>query len=78
METAGTWRDVTRRAGLRVTWGRDKVSCLKMDVWERGEEEDTVLIGGTFFFAFFFHWVFLAVRRLPLVAVSRGYSPVVM
>ena len=55
------------------------MSCLKMDVWERGEEEDTVLIGGTFFFfAFFFHWVFLAVRRLPLVAVSRGYSPVVM
>ena len=34
--------------------------------------------GHFFFFAFFFHWVFLAVRRLPLVAVSRGYSPVVM
>lgn len=37
-----------------VPGGGIKVSRLMMDVWARGEEEDTLLIGGTFFFPFLF------------------------
>ena len=32
----------------------------------------------TLFFCFWLHWVFVAIRGLPVVAVSRGYSLVEM
>ena len=66
-----------------VPGGGIKVSCLMMDVWERwgrgGHCADWGADWGHFyFFPFLFALVFLAVRRLPLVSVSWGYSPVVM
>ena len=61
-----------------VPGGGIKVSCLMMDVWERrGRGGHCADWGHVYFFPFLFALVFLAVCRLPLVAVSRGYSPVV-